>query len=244
MTFYLFLDESGDHGLGNIDPQYPVFVLSGVLVLETDYRIIEKQLSEIKSKFWGSKKVIIHSSDIRKCQHEFQILFDLDIKKNFYYSVNSLISSSNYKIIASAINKLKYIQRYGKLSNDVYEVSLSFLIERAIFYLDSVQLPGKNLKIIIEKRGRKEDKKLDEHFQKLCAKGTGFVDKSRLAAYQLEISFFDKKDDVAGLQLADLIAYPIARYIIDPTRANPAFDILSSKFYTKANKRYGLKIFP
>jgi len=28
----LFLDESGDHSLNVIDPQYPVFVLGGVIV--------------------------------------------------------------------------------------------------------------------------------------------------------------------------------------------------------------------
>ena len=29
---HLFLDESGDHSLTRIDPQYPVFVLGGVVV--------------------------------------------------------------------------------------------------------------------------------------------------------------------------------------------------------------------
>ena len=33
---YLFLDESGDHSLTRIDPQYPVFVLGGVVV-DADY---------------------------------------------------------------------------------------------------------------------------------------------------------------------------------------------------------------
>ncbi len=244
MTFYLFLDESGDHGLGNIDLQFPVFVLCGVLISESSYKIIENNLNEIKRNFWGDKKVIIHSSDIRKCEKEFQILFDLELKKNFYEAINNLITNSDYTIIASAINKQRYIQKYGKLSDDVYEISLSFLIERSVFYLDSIHNLDKQLKIIIERRGRKEDKKLDDHFQKLCAKGTGFVDANRLKSYNIEITFCDKQDDLTGLQLADLLAYPIARHTMDPNRANPAFDILANKFYTKDNKRYGLKIFP
>jgi len=32
----LFLDESGDHNLSIIDPQYPLFVLGGVIV-DMDY---------------------------------------------------------------------------------------------------------------------------------------------------------------------------------------------------------------
>lgn len=62
--------------------------------------------------------------------------------------------------------------------------------------------------------------------------------------YGMKISFRDKRDNINGLQLADLIAYPIARYVIDKKRANPAFDELSPKLYLKGNKRYGLKMFP
>ncbi len=38
-----------------------------------------------------------------------------------------------------------------------------------------------------------------------------------------------KKENINGLQLADLIAYPIARYIIEPERANPSFEIFKNK---------------
>jgi hypothetical protein len=44
--------------------------------------------------------------------------------------------------------------------------------------------------------------------------------------------------------LADLLAYPAARYVLDKERANPAFDLFRDKFYTKDGKMYGLKIFP
>jgi hypothetical protein len=44
--------------------------------------------------------------------------------------------------------------------------------------------------------------------------------------------------------MADLLAYPIARYVMEPKRANPAFDVLESKIYKKNGKRYGLKNFP
>ena len=32
--YLLFLDESGDHGLANIDTNFPVFVLCGILISE------------------------------------------------------------------------------------------------------------------------------------------------------------------------------------------------------------------
>ncbi|CAN0601282.1 unnamed protein product, partial [Ectocarpus sp. 12 AP-2014] len=242
--YYLFIDESGDHGLVNLDASFPVFLLCGLLISEENYKHTRNEINQLKSSFWGNKKVILHSRDIRKCEKEFQILFDLELKAAFYKHINEIIVQGRYRILSSAINKAKYIKTYGRLSNDVYELALSFIIERAIFCLDEKENEIKQLEIVIEKRGKKEDKQLDEHFQRLLARGTGYVSAERLKEVGIQIVFKDKKENINGLQLTDLLAYPIARYVIDPKRANPAFDILESKFYKKGTKRYGLKIFP
>lgn len=242
--YYLFIDESGDHGLVNLDPDFPVFLLCGLLTSEENYENTRNVINTLKKTFWGNKEVILHSRDIRKCNKEFQILFDNDIKQQFYLALNNIIQNSIYRILASAIDKENYIKKFGRLSNDVYELALSFIIERAIFSLDEIVGQEKQLEIIIEKRGKKEDKKLDEHFQRLLARGTGFVSAERLKNVRTKIIFRDKKENINGLQLADLVAYPIARYVIEPDRANPAFDKLSGKIYTKYGRKYGLKKFP
>ena len=94
MKYYLFIDESGDHGLKTIDESFPVFVLCGIVFSETDYLEFKNALIELKSTFWGEKKVIFHSRDIRKCDKEFQILLDPEIKSSFYNSLNKIISSA------------------------------------------------------------------------------------------------------------------------------------------------------
>lgn len=241
--YFLFIDESGDHGLVNLDPSFPVFLLCGVLCSSENYENTRSKFNEIKQKFWEDKKVIFHSRDIRKCEKEFKILFNLDIKRDFYNMLNLAITESKYRILSSAIRKDLYIKNFGKLSNDVYELALSFIIERAIFCLDEVD-GEKDLEIIIEKRGKKEDQKLYEHFQRLLARGTGYVSAERLNKVNVKIIFKSKKENINGLQLADLVAYPIATYVIDKERANPAYDILQSKIYTKNGKLYGLKVYP
>jgi hypothetical protein len=246
MKYYLFIDESGDHGLVKLDVNFPVFVLCGALMNEDSYFKLRDEINDIKKTFWGDKDVIFHSRDIRKCQKEFQIFFDLELKAQFYKELNSCMSSNDYHIISSAIQKSKYIKTYGKLSNDVYELSLSFIIERAVFCLDELKKDDEDvcLYVVIEKRGKKEDSALAEHFQRLLARGTAFVDKERLSSLSPKIIFRDKKQNVNGLQLADLLAYPTARYVIDKNRANPAFDLFEDKFYKRRGKRFGLKIFP
>lgn len=244
MNYYLFIDETGDHGLTTLNPDFPVFLLCGALLSDNEYENLNHSFNAIKSNLWGNKSVIFHSRDIRKCEKEFSVLFDLEKKKWFYDHLNAAMEACHYTIIASAIQKDNYIKRFGKLSNDVYELALSFIIERAIFYLDGGGDKVKKLFIIIEKRGKKEDKKLDEHFQRLMARGTSYVTADRLKNYGLSIHFKNKKENINGLQLADLVAYPIARNVIEPNRANPAFDIISKKIYSKNGKKYGLKIYP
>lgn len=242
-TYYLFLDESGDHGLANLNPHFPVFVLCGILFQQKDYEGCDNLMNDIKRRYWGNREVIFHSSDIRKCNKEFQILLDKDLKGNFINDINYAVANSRYAIIADGIQKEEYIKKYGKLSNSVYELALSFIIERTVFCLDEIK-GNKSLYIIIEERGKKEDAQLKTHFVNLINRGTGYVNPVRFKALDIRIAFRSKKKNINGLQLADLIAYPIARFIIDPKRANPAFDILNQKFYMKNGKNYGLKTYP
>lgn len=244
MEFLLFIDEAGDHGLTTVDPSFPLFVLCGIIVSQDEYKKIELEMSAIKHRFWGDKRVILHSRDIRRCDNEFQILFDLTLKEQFYTSINNLVSSSDYTVITSVIDKSRHIQQYGKLASDVYEIALSFILERAIFWLDDQPSKPHSLSIYIEQRGKKEDNRLHEHFQRLQSRGTAYVTPDRIQSYCRHVEFKVKRDDICGLQLADLIAYPIARYVLDPERANPAFEVLSPKIYVKNGHRYGLKVFP
>ena len=245
MTYHLFIDESGDHGLNKKDDEFPVFLLCGVLVEDAAYSEVNNKLNELKTSIWSSQKVILHSRDIRKCEKEFQKLFDLELKKQFYDNLNSIIQESDYSIIASAIQKKRFIEYFGKLQDDVYEVALSFVIEQAATALSNLDSDEPNqLDIVIEQRGKKEDKQLEAHFQRIIARGTGNLEAKELSKLNPTFSFKNKNSNNNGLQMADLLAYPIARYVLEPTRSNPAFDVLHSKIYEKEGDLLGLKIFP
>jgi hypothetical protein len=242
MKYYLFIDESGDHGLANIDPDFSVFVLCGVIFSESEYQIFRERVNKLKVELWGSIGVIFHSRDIRKHEKEFQIFFDMEKKRIFYDQINSIIAESGYSIIASAIQKEEFIKKYGKLSN-VYSISLSFILERTIFFLDRAP-DASELEIIVEKRGRAEDLVLSQHYNDIHSIGTYYVTPERIQFYKTKLKFTSKKENINGLQLADLAAYPIARHIIEPERVNLAYDILVRKFYEDDGDRHGLKIYP
>ncbi len=48
------------------------------------------------------------------------------------------------------------------------------------------------------------------------------------------------------MQIADLVAYPIGKWIMDGKRENKAFEIVKTKIHSKGGGLlgYGLKIFP
>ena len=228
MNYILFIDESGDHGLKKVDPQFPVFTLCGIFIKEQDYDKIKSGLNEIKDFFWKDKKVILHSRDIRKCEKEFVILFDLEVKKQFYEKLDKLLESSDYSAFLSTIKKDEYINKFGKITDSVYEISVSSIIDETIRDISSFN-ENYSLKLIFERRGKSEDKSLLNYIIALKSNGTQNYTGEDLSKLNLDVDFKDKKENVNGLQIADLIAYPAARYAIDKERANPAYDLISAK---------------
>ena len=59
----MFLDESGDHNLSVIDPQYPLFVLGGIV---TDQEYAEGEMTEKLNRFkrdiFGMEDIILHTA--------------------------------------------------------------------------------------------------------------------------------------------------------------------------------------
>jgi len=241
--FYLFIDESGDHGLANLDQDFPVFLLCGLLTSSENHEFLNQSIDQLKLDFWGHTDIILHSRDIRKQDKDFKILIDRLTRESFINEINNVLTNSKFRIVASAIRKDKYINKYGKTQNDVYEKSLSFILERTIFCLDEINC-SKTLEILIEKRGKNEDEKLFSHLNDLLKNGTGYISSEKLNQINIIVKFKSKKHNINGLQVADLIAYPIARHVINSEKSNPAFDIIESKIYTKNGQKYGLKIFP
>ena len=243
--YYLFLDECGDQNLANFDSQFPVFVLCGIIVSSDKLKLLNEQIDELKLKFWGKNSVILHSRDIRKCDKDFKILFDNNVKEEFYRAVNSIMAQNDvYVIVCCGILKEPYIRQLGKL-NDVYAQSLSFVLERTVFYLDTVnKSDGIDLNIIAEQRGKKEDKNLNLFYSSLLDNGTYWVKPERLRDYCHKFEFKPKSHNINGLQIADLIAYPIARHILNPEKDNPAYSIIEGNIYHEGSKIMGLKILP
>ena len=242
-NYVLYLDECGDQNLSSFDPQFPIFTLCGVVVSEEQDKLLADRINSLKMDIWNNTNIILHSRDIRKCQNGFEVLFDLEVKKRFLESVNAILGDDIYIIICCAILKEPYIRQYGKL-NDVYGLSLSYIMERVVFYLDSVGKDNIELRTVIERRGKKEDKSLLNYYNQLLDRGTYWVSGERMRRYFKRFDMRWKSENIVGLQVADLVAYPITRHVLNPDGVNLAYDVLKKNIYQVDGKMYGMKVFP
>jgi len=241
----MFLDESGDHSLdpNKIDRSYPMFVLAGCIFdLEYYTKSVEPKINELKLKHFGRVDVIFRSYDIRKQRNEFATLVDKKKRENFYNDLNSLVASLDLTIIAAAINKLSHIPQYKAPSNP-YNLCFQFILERTIMYL------GRSADSIIlraESRETHNDRELAKVYEKFRKEGNNFMKPDEIQRKIIDLSFNQKIQNIAGHQIADLVAYPIGKWVLDKEKENKAFAIIEPKFHRKngAYLNYGLKIFP
>ena len=73
------------------------------------------------------------------------------------------------------------------------------------------------------------------------------VESDRLKTVIRRFDFVSKFDNINGLQLADLCAYPIARHVIAPKILNESYEIIKTKIRSSRSgkvENYGIKIFP
>lgn len=242
--YILYIDECGDPNLATYDRSFPLFTLCGILVPLKNVNGFKNDIDELKQEFWGDNSVILHSRDIRKCEKQFQILFNDEIKQRFYNRVNEILGRYNiYVIVCCSVLKEVCVAKHG-VETDVYGTALKYVLQRSIFCVDDNNPDGGVIDIIVERRGKVEDKALQKYYNGLRVTGMHYVSSERFTQHMGKFEFSPKSDNVFGLQVADLIAYPISRYVLNRAKYNPAYEVIKPNIYVSNDKMLGLKIFP
>jgi hypothetical protein len=126
-------------------------------------------------------------------------------------------------------------------------MTLDFLAERVVMALDK-QFGGARARMLAESRGPYEDALLQYEFARLHLDGTAYIAKGWFRQ-QLHpgVEFHPKTDNSTGLQLADLVARPIAEKVVNPTSTPDRWPEVKAKLCqgkeTK-NSILGLKVTP
>lgn len=154
--------------------------------------------------------------------------------------LNTLVEQSKFVLMASVIQKDKLNTKYSDPDNP-YHIAMALGLERIYMYLESLGCNTGTTHLLFESRGMKEDKDLELEFRRVCDNNKT----KRILPF--EIILVDKKSNSAGLQIADLIARPIGRQVLNPKQQNRAYEIIEKKFRrnSKGNLNgWGLKLLP
>jgi len=240
--YVVFVDESGDHGLANIDPDYPMFVLAFCIFHKREYiDIVCPAMQRLKFAHWGHDTVVLHEHDIRKPSGTYGFSFNPARRHAFLADMNALVVDAPFTLIASVVRKRDLKQVYA-LPGNPYHLGLEFGLERLYKFLEGKGQADRLTHVVVERRGRREDAELELEFRRICD-GANFMNR-RLP---FDIVMSSKESNASGMQLADLVARPIGIRALRPTQANRAYEILEPKFRRSPKgeiQGWGLKSFP
>jgi Protein of unknown function (DUF3800) len=240
--YVVYVDESGDHGLQQINPQFPVFVLAFCIFRVEDYvSQVVPAVERLKFDFFGHDMIVLHEREIRKALPPFQRLLEPTIRAEFVDRLSSVVQTSAFTVVAVAIRKEEFKSRRGAADNP-YNVALEYGLERVFFRLQDRLQVGRETSVIFESRGRTEDDQLELEYRRI-------LDTTRVKGMSQTLQFriASKQVNSSGLQLADMVARPIALKVIRPDQKNRAWEIIEPKLARSSRGNilgYGLKVYP
>jgi len=231
--YVVYVDESGDHSLASIDPGYPVFVLALCIFHKRHYsEKIVPAVQKLKFNYFGHDSVVLHENDIRKQKGAFAFLSHLPTRTEFMDRLSSIMEASNFILIACVVDKARLSKVQGQDSNP-YHIALGYCLDALRAFLAEKQQDQLKTHVVVECRGRREDRELELEFRRICD-----GDNPSNSSLPFDIVFAEKKVNLAGLQLADLVARPVGLSYIRPEQANLAFDMLKRKFYCDGGRKH------
>lgn len=216
MRYRLFLDEVGNDDLEHAaDERHRFLSLTGVIMGERYAATTATQrLDAIKARFFNlpSHQVIFHRKDIMNRSGPFGILRDEDLCERFDDAVVTYIQDLDFRVMTIVIDKLAMRRMTHWKKMHPYHFLMEILVEKyARFLLDQMSTGD----IMPEARKGKMDRALQAAFTEVRKTGTDYMTSAVIAGRipVPDLKFKSKRDNIAGLQLCDLIAHPSHQFV-------------------------------
>lgn len=254
MKFRIYIDEVGNADLkSSNDPNHRFFSLTGVIIdLDHIRESVHPQMTALKEKYFGSHPddpVVLHRKEMVNARPPFQALRDDESRQQFDQELLNLLAEWEYTVISVCLDKKKHRETYTVWRYDPYHYCLAVLLERFVYFLNR---RGQRGDALAESRGGKEDRRLKAAYERLWAQGTDYVppDQFEQALTSKQLKMKTKANNIAGLQLADLLAHPSRNEILQEQglleRAIAPFavrvvDVLQRKYDQRDGKPFGKK---
>jgi hypothetical protein len=226
--YRLYIDESGDHTYGKKEVigtayHYPqlekddkrYLSLTGCIFKLDYYRTaFIPTIEAFKRDFFDpDEQLILHAKDIIQRRGHFHILRNKETASRFDSGIIDLVANADYTVINVVIDKKNHIENYRTSAWHPYHYCLANILSRYCLFLQKNKTKGD---IIAESRGKTEDFALKKVYSTIYDTGTRFKSSIFFQQYLTsnEIKLKPKDKNVAGLQLADILAHPLKKYTL------------------------------
>jgi hypothetical protein len=217
MAFRLYVDEVGNDDLTHAhDERHRYLSLSGV-ILDQDYvrDTVSPELDALKARIFGhhpDEPVWLHRKDIMNRKGPFEVLNDELVRVEFDASLINFLERTDYALITVVIDKAAMMQQRHWEQRHPYHYLMSILIEKYAKWLERCNSKGD---VMPEKRHGKKDAALQEAYNSVRSRGTRYAEANLICGRipSEPLKFRSKPDNIAGLQICDLIAHASHTYV-------------------------------
>jgi len=210
--YRLYTDESGDHTYKLLDdPSHRYLALLGVWFRQHDhYTAFADDLERFKRGIFGprpDKPVVLHRSDIINRKGPFGLLCQPEVEARFDSGLLEVVARAQFKMACVIINKKDHLGKYIRPFHP-YHYCVAAMVDRYSGWLNYKNAVGD---MMAESRGKEDDLQLKEAYRQTYELGTFSMFKPvhfrSLTSKDIKIQ--PKAANIAGLQLADILAHPV-----------------------------------
>jgi Protein of unknown function (DUF3800) len=211
--YRLYFDETGtgDPKAHKKDPNQRYLSVTGLVFRQDGHdSTFTTRVSAFKRRIFNDPNVVLHRRDIMDRVGPFAALEDDELRTEFDDQFANLIEYLPGPAFTVSIDKEEHMRKYKVWQFDPYHYVLTCLVERFVLWLIRT---GRRGDVMGEARGPFHDGRLRRAFRYIYNRGTDFLApqtvQNRLISRELRLE--PKSANIAGLQVADLLAHPAHR---------------------------------
>lgn len=206
-SYRMFIDDTGNvHSNASNHPQNRFAGIVGV-ILSLDYlrHRFEPSFTRLKTKHFGEPSPILHLRRMKKAEGRFESLKNAEARLAWEAECFSMYERAQYTVISVCVDKIAFYATHPNWTGGIYKLLVGNAIERFFYFLRSNNAAGD---VMAEATNSTLDSDLKALYQGFYEHGTDHIPpgllRPRLSSKEIKIQ--PKADNIAGLQLADLLA--------------------------------------
>lgn len=208
--YRMFIDDTGniDSAASN-HPQRRFASITGV-IFELEYLrlVFDIGFSMLKRRHFGlmpnGKPPVMHLRRLKQAEGPFHVMTDNEKRAAWQRDCFSMYRRAQYHVITVSVDKIAFYNRHPNWQDDIYGLLVGNAVERYFYFLRDRGTGD----VMAEAVNGPKDQVLKDLYKKFYETGTQHIPANLLQTVlsSKEIKIKPKNADVAGLQLADLLA--------------------------------------